>query len=474
VRFFNYVENGGNFETGTGNVPDPKNPTRYFRNLDENNRNLKLDLTVPFRHWREQEGIFKTGVYDSQSKRTFIDREVFYQGNEPFNGDPNAYLNPATFGYTATTNNLRNIIFDWRRYVQTRDSAYEGEFKVRAAYVMLDAPLITLDRPLSLFGVPFFEGLRLVGGVRNESTDLSIDSRSYLANSITGQSTNSSRLEQTDLLPAAGLIWSVRTNMNIRVSYSQTIARPSFRELAGYRSYDPVLDVLLDGNPALKMSAIENWDIRWEWFPRPGEFFSVSLFTKDLKDAIERRFVTTDGEIVSFANRETAKVYGIEFEARRSLDFIHRDLSLFSLGGNLSLIGSETPLTREEIVAKESVFGPGNFDKERTLYDQSPYILNLDLTYDNPRIGTTASLLYNTAGPRVSIASLNTEDIYEQPAPTLDILLAQKLGRSLGVRFTARNLLNPRIERTYGKSGDLLFSSYRRGLTFGLSLSYEF
>jgi TonB-dependent receptor len=459
TRFFNYVKEGDSFEVGKSSVPDPKNPTRYFRNLDESNRNLKLDLTIPFRQWSWSEGEFKLGLFESSSDRTFLDREVYYQGNAPFNGDPNTFLTPGNLGYTATTN-LANgrITYDWNRYIQTRDSAYTGDFGSQAGYLMLDTPVV--------------ENLRLIGGVRYETTDLSVNSRSYLANSVTGKTTNNSALNQVDLLPAAGLVYALTTNMNLRLSYSHTIARPSFRELAGYRSYDPVLEDLLDGNPNLKMSEIKNYDFRWEWFLRPGELLSVSFFYKDLKNAIERRYVTIDAEIITFANRKTASVYGVEFEARKNLDFLDPLLNCFSVGGNLSFIQSEVKLTPEELAAKEPRV-PGT-KPTRPLYDQSPYILNLDLSYDNIYSGTTATLVFNTAGPRITIASLNTEDVYEQPAPGLDFILSQKITRSMTVRFSARNLLDPKIERTYGKESNLLYSSYKRGMTFGLAVNYDF
>ena len=61
-----------------------------------------------------------------------------------------------------------------------------------------------------------------------------------------------------------------------------------------------------------------------------------------------------------------------------------------------------------------------------------------------------------------------------KPTPTLDFILSQKLTRNLTAKFGAKNLLNPKIERTYGKNSDLIYSSYRRGRAFGLSLTYEF
>ena len=260
--------------------------------------------------------------------------------------------------------------------------------------------------------------------------------------------------------------------MNLRLHYSQTIARPSFRELAAIRSYDPILDTLLEGNPNLQITEVNNYDVRWEWFPRPGELLGVSVFAKDLSQPIERSFITRSGDIITFENRPEAQVYGIEFEGRKTLDFIHPSLRYVGIGGNLSLIESEVKLSPNDLKSKlEAVPGASS---TRPLYDQAPYVLNVELSYDNPGIGTTVSLNYNVAGPRVTIASLNTEDVYLQPAPLLDFVISQRLTRHLSLRFTARNLLNPELKRTYGKDSDFIYSSSTVGTTFGISLSGEF
>ena len=256
-----------------------------------------------------------------------------------------------------------------------------------------------------------------------------------------------------------------------RLSKTETIARPSFRELAAYYSYDTIISDFVEGNPLLKMSAIKNYDVRWEWFPRPGELFSVSVFYKDLKDAIERGNVKVEGDVITFFNND-AKLYGVEFEARKSLEFLGPSFSPLSVGGNLSLVQSEVKLSTNDLAIKRGLVP--NASSTRPLYDQSPYVLNLDMNYSNPRAGTSATLIYNVAGPRIAITKLNTDDVYEQPVPTLDFVLSQKLSRNLSVKFGAKNLLNPKIERTYGKSRDLLYSSYTRGRAFGLSLTYEF
>jgi TonB-dependent receptor len=454
VRFFNYRSD---FALSKSTV-EPVRPTRYFRNLDEQNQNGKFDFTVPFRQWSVLPGEFKLGAFGSYSDRNFIDREFFYEGSDGFTGDPTQFLTENNLGYTAVTNANGRIDFNWPRSVGARRSTYTGELAIEAGYLMLDFPVT--------------EKLRLVAGARYEATGMQIDSISALPNSATGRTTNSTTLNEGAYLPALSLIYSVTTNMNVRLAYSQTVARPSFRELAAYRSYDPALDEILEGNPLLTLSSINNYDFRWEWYPRPGEILGISIFYKEIENAIERRFVSRDSEIISFENRPKAKVYGIEFEARKTLDFIDPKLYQFSLGGNLSLIDSETPLNEIELTNKREALG--EVEEKRPLYDQSPYILNFDLSYDNLSSGTSASLVYNIAGRRIAIANPITVDIYEQPAASLDLILSQKFNRFLTIKFSARNLLDPEIKRTYGEDGTQYYSFYTRGRSFGLSLNADF
>ena len=459
VRFFNDFSHGGGYETGANSLPDPQNPTRYYRDLQEGNLNAKVNWSVPFHQWTDTEGAVKFGLFDSISDRTFNDREIYYEGDASYYNDPNLYLtDPLLQNLVTVRTNLNSLSYLWNRNIQARDSSYDGHLDVQAAYLMLELPLV--------------ERLKLVGGARLETTDLTVNSRSYRANSVTGLATNNVALAQTDVLPSAGLIFDITPAMHVRLNYSQTIARPSFRELAGYFSYDPVLDDMLDGNPRLVMSSIDNYDARWEWFPNPGDMLSFSVFYKDLKNAIERRYLKVDAEQISFINRPTANLYGLELEGRKTLGFFGEPLKDFSLGGNVSLVWSEVELTSEERFNK-NLFVPGA-PSTRPLYDQSPYIFNVDVSYSNPRIGTTASIIFNIAGPRVSIASLNTEDVYEQPAPSLDFVISQKIREHMTLKFAAKNLLDPTIERTYGENSDLLYSSYSKGRTFGLTFAYDF
>jgi outer membrane receptor protein involved in Fe transport len=199
---------------------------------------------------------------------------------------------------------------------------------------------------------------------------------------------------------------------------------------------------------------------------------SASVFYKQLTAPIEQAFIRGDGSKLGYRNSGPADLFGVEFEARKSLAMLHPQLADFSVGGNVALIQSSTDLDPLEYQFKTNILP--HAESTRPLFEQSPYILNLDASYDNRASGTSVSLIYNVSGPRLILASLTSEDVYEQPAPTLDLIFSQRIGRQATIKLTAKNLLDSIRERTYGKDGQLIFSSYRVGRTFGVSLSYDF
>jgi TonB-dependent receptor len=429
--------------------------------LDEENQNVKMDFALPFHPRDALDGELKFGLFDNRATRNYRERTLGYNAPGIYGGDPNQFLAPGRVGAVGGAATNGNIVtFKWASFLQPPSdrSFYDADSKVSAVYAMTDFPLL--------------ENLRLIGGARLESTTINLTAfTSTISEGVQPGTTNSSGLKQDDLLPAIGLVWNVATNMNVRLNYGKTVARPSFRELAPVRTYDFDFDAYVVGNTDLRMSEVDNYDVRWEWFPRPGEIFSAGVFYKDIKNPIEKEFISSTGDVFTFVNRPEGKVYGVEFEARKSLEFVSPYFRNWTLGGNLSLIESEQQVPEKDRLNHTR---PDLLDSTRPLADQSPYIINLDLTYDNPRWGTVLSLNYNIFGPRLLITSLNSPDVYEQPAAQFDVVLSQRIGRRMQLKLAARNLLDPEIKRTYGKEEEAVYASYTRGRTFTLSLTYEF
>ena len=458
ARFFHYTKSTTDpvsYQLGSSGV-DPLRPSRYYRKLEENNLNWKLDNTLPFRLGNGQDLELKLGVFQSLSERRFNERTFAYAGNSGFgtSGDPNTYLTWDVLQYLVTRAGV-NTNYNFARFfdnVTIGNNRYSGEQTVEAGYTMLELPVTSR--------------LRLIGGARIETTDLKISA----SNPNTG--TTNGVIEANDMLPAAGLVFALRTNMNVRLNYGRTIARPTYREFAPVTLYDLPTDTLVEGNPALKRSIVDNYDVRWEWFPRPGEVLSVSGFYKTITDPIEKFSKDLSDGTVSYVNYPKAKVYGVEFEGRKALDWMDPLLREFSLGMNLSLIKSELKLDSDTYANKVAFGYKGK--NVRPLYDQSPYVLNADLTYANPRTGTIATILTSMAGKRIFIATGAGEDVYEHPPISVDFALTQRLTKNMRLKFTAKNILDPEYRRDYRPDMETFYSSYRRGRTFAITVTWDF
>ena len=143
------------------------------------------------------------------------------------------------------------------------------------------------------------------------------------------------------------------------------------------------------------------------------------------------------------------------------------------MGANITLIQSDRKLSRIELQNKRSVdpFYPDS----RALYDQSPYIINLDLSYDHPKSGTSFTIAANLTGARLALVKTLGEDIYEHPPITLDAMINQKFCKHWTIRFGVRNILDSKFLQTYGSSTEgKIFQAYHYGRTYGVALTGEF
>ena len=451
-RFMNYfqIPNGPAF-FGDGAGPYPQFPSRFFRQIQEDGFSYRVDWSLPLKFMPE-DSKFKTGYSSTLNKRDYKEQFFTYEGSNGFDPtDPNSYLNdPAYLQYVATSLGGIRTNYGFDRYVGGAfPHPYTASLDVHAIYAMADLGVL-----------PW---LRFIGGARMESTLLELDA----------PYDGGAHIEQTDILPAASLVITMVTNVNLRLSYGETVARSSFREMAPIQSYLGDLDIVALGNPDLKMVAIKSYDVRLEWFPQPGDVISAGIFYKQLKRPVELFSRTLDDGQVTWINRDEAVLMGLELEARKSMEFLHPDFKGLSLGANLTLIESSTDLTAAELFNKR-ITDP-NAATSRPLYEQSPYLMNFDLTYAHPTSGTTLSLGANLTGPRLVLSKSQGPDIYEHSPVSLDAAISQKLSKHWTVRLGVRNLLDGEFRKTYGDQFDAqVYESFKRGRTYSLSLTGEF
>jgi TonB-dependent receptor len=429
-------------------------PSRYYRNLTEGNRSFNLDTEIPFQQWVGVAGKVRFGGSWLNKERSFREQRFdFGQDKLKYDGDNQGFFDASNLGLLESESN--NGFYRFGNYVINATSAannYDGTQNVYAGYFMVDLPLI--------------KDLRLITGARYESTQMDVVSQD--TSLVRGM------LDNADLLPAVSILYTVRENMNLRAAYGKTLARPNFRELAPYASFNFVNDFTFVGNANLQRSLIDNYDLRWEWFTRPGELIAVSGFYKNFRNPIERVIKNVNGEI-QYQNVDQAQVFGLEFEFRKQLDQLSTMLDNIYFGANFTWTNSVVDISADELEVIRSVnpYAEGT----REMQGQSPYLANVNLSYQDHGIGTSVSLYYNVFGERLSAVSLGgTPNVYEQPRAMLDLIVSQKLFWSVTLKLAARNLLNEAVEHVHHFEGrDYIYSSYNRGrdLNFGFSYTFE-
>jgi TonB-dependent receptor len=439
-------------DTSGWGITSSAEPTVYWRDVNETNKEFNLDLKVNFTKTTS----LKLGGNYLDKERTFRQTEIKWaQSNSTtilnqYKGDMDAWINHA--GLTDSTSSQFYLFDTYLYFFPTAEDEYNGSQKIPAWYGLFEAPVA--------------KNLNLVAGIRHERTDM--EAMNLSADPFGG------KINGSAWLPSLNLTYSLSPKMNLRGAFSRTLARPNIREIAPFRSTEFAGSKYFYGNPDLKMTRITNWDLRWEWFTRTNEIFAVSAFYKSFVDPIEIAYQGSNYDRKPI-NAPTARNLGLEFEVRKNLDQVSHKLANFSIGGNLTLVRSRLKIPEGELSQMRS-FDP-NVSSERPMSNQSPYIVNLNLGYDNAKTGTAVTLLYNVFGRRFFYnADGGSPDIYEMPHKQIDLILSQNIFRGATFKASAKNLLNEGFEADYyyiGSGAKTPFQKHDGGRSFSIGMSYK-
>ena len=470
LRFFSATQNvresssgiDTTYSLGGGNAPPPQ---RFFRNLNEEARGAVLDITVPFRQWAGLGARIKFGGRFDGSTREFRQRRFeYHEGREidyrDFEGNVERYFSNENFGVLDTLQRGNIIAYNAGLYLQENSpprANYDASRDITAGYLMLELPL---NRKL-----------KVIGGARLESTEIVTESYDQnLPDSI-----RVGVLDSHDWLPSLNLVYALTQDMNLRLAATRTLARPTYRELAPFQSFNFVGGDVQEGNPLLNRTLITNIDFRWEMFARAGEILAVSAFYKSFEDPIERVLRNVgEGRFVSFQNVDHARVYGAEFEARKRLNSWTSlpVLKHLSIGGNFSLVRSFVDIPEEEMIIIRA--SDPNARTTRSLEGQSPFLLNLSTSYENYSRGLVIGLYYTVFGDRLlSVTEGATPDVFEKARNDLDLTISQDLPMNLRLKITAKNLLKSDVRQIQTFKDRIYdYISYSRSRTIGIGISY--
>jgi outer membrane receptor for ferrienterochelin and colicin len=440
------------YDAVTNNVVPP---TRYFRDMDEYNIDAKVNLDIPVATGKNESRI-KVGGSMVKKERNFFESIIQYKpgGNTvPFAGSVEDYFHESNLGLVGPSDEIQYGLF--LQDLTTGGGTYFGTENIPAAYAMIDWQVN--------------KRLKISTGARYEKTDISLE------NVNARPEERYASLNNDDILPALNVTKQLGDKSNLRFGYGRTIARPSFRELAKFSTWNFSQGIREVGNSELVRTTVDNIDFRYEVFPRSSELISFSAFYKNFINPIEKVIDPNSNDqdlIIRPRNVDQAWLAGLELEFRKSLSFLTSSLDNFSLGVNFAYIYSEVDIDPGELKLIRQ--NDPNAESTRVMFGQSPYIVNAILSYDDTERRINANVNFNVQGERLSAVSTGAiPNVFEQPRPVLDLNFKKGISENFSFKVSATNLLNSGFRFTQEFKGqEYSYSSYKLGQTFTIGLSY--
>jgi len=468
---------------------------RDWYTIDEQSRQMFFNLKQPFENWTGDKGYLKTGYFHDTVKRQYNVDSLTYANPS---GETSGFDNPVWDLPDAGGGNLEQFLPYSRSPID-----YKGSQEIDGRYAMGDLPALSW--------------LHLLGGARVErtfmETKLSSDTAStnpddhavptfYLDSSggmpaFRQQSDPTlmkhdwdagATLDQVKILPAYGLVVKPEDDIALRLNWSKTIARPTFKELVPVLSPIQGTSDNFIGNSDLKISTMDNYDARLEVFPGAGNVLATSIFLKRIQDPIDRILVQdSNGQAAIMPyNYPSATIKGAEAEVRQAMGPLWRLLDGVTLGANGTLLRSKLQYSQ----TFEDMFSQSSGDRSRPMIGQPDYLANLNGTYDFEACGVELNVYYTFQGTTMVTGEAMEQtypvwqggtagsgddywipNVYQKPMGTLNASVSKKFWTNWKLTIGAKNILQPDVTQYYDFAGSKEFRTrYKTPIeyTFGL------
>ncbi|MGZ3305839.1 MAG: TonB-dependent receptor domain-containing protein, partial [Asticcacaulis sp.] len=297
-------------------------------------------------------------------------------------------------------------------------------------------------------------------------------------------------VQDSHWLPSFNLKWNLNREMLIRFGVSQNMTRPNISDMnaaqttsaitstvnytaitdktdplygidRGYKSLSLNQLRVTGGNPFLKPTLADNYDLSWEWYFKGGSL-STAVFKKNLQNIIESGTlqlgtIQLDGQTVPITyggqvNQAKAKLQGIELAYQQFYDFLPGPLSHLGLQSNFTYIDANASPPPPYVDSN----GDGVPDDPQTIYrfgvknllGQSKYILNIVGIYQDSK--WEGRLAYNWRSENLTTYHdyITGDPVFLSDVGFLDGSIKYNINRNLQVSLNASNLLDTKNKAT--------------------------
>ncbi|AZE48298.1 TonB-dependent receptor [Pseudomonas chlororaphis] len=308
---------------------------------------------------------------------------------------------------------------------------------------------------------------RFIAGLRYEGTEF--EAKGTGATDGEFQSTETRR-RYHHWLPGLHARYQLDKNTQLRAAWTKAVVRPTFGQLAPGFVIDD--DEASFGNPDLKPLESSNLDLGIEHFMGRAGTVSAFVFYKDIKNFVYNTDLAGTGawtdfaEAHTFANGDSAKLYGLELAYSQKFDWLPAPWNGLLLGANATFSRSDA-----EIKGFDAASGV-NRKRSIDLPNQSDTVGNLMLGWENDTLSLRLSANYKS-DYLYELASINDKahDLHVDAQTFVDFSARYSLTKSLQLSFEAQNLTDEPYfvytgHRSYNGQYEEYGPTYKLGLTF--------
>jgi TonB-dependent receptor len=407
------------------------------------------------RQWLQNEDKDYTGLINLKYHKTFKDGTLvmraggLYRSKSRYNTEDDYELRPPTTNGSGGSTSGKPVwtnIYDaqWSVFNSAGTSVYNpNNYKatevVYAEYLMADYKSIKWE---------------IGGGLRVENTNTNWDIKVH---SPTAPSSGGQIYQ--DFLPSIFFKYDLTKKQDIHLSYFKSISRPNYYELVPALTFAG--DYYVDGNPFLKHSVADNFDIRYEIFPRGDENLFLGVFYKNIQDPIELQLTNYKAGLLYLLpqNAGTAHDFGVE-------------LAFTKYWGNFGVTGNYT-YTHSSVTSVKHNYKDSLVNETRPLQGQTDNVVNFSLLYKDVKHGFFAQIAYGFQGNTLTQTSFYYQsDYYQHPLSTLSVSAEKDIQKHFTVFGKFNNLLNTENKEYVQKTLLVATDSYKANYSIGIRYTH--
>jgi len=235
-----------------------------------------------------------------------------------------------------------------------------------------------------------FNKLMVLAGVRTEMTQTTYDGLELQLDDdgeVVASSPVSNDNDYVNIFPAVHFRYNITPYTDIRLAYTQGIARPDYFDLAPYKWIILDKDEIITGNPNLEPTESKNVDLMFGHYFQGIGVLNAGLFYKKLDKVIYEAATRLEGgnydgwDEIKKVNGGSADLYGVEISWMQQFTFLPGFLNGFGIYANYTYTKSDVDLTQSE---------------RDVLPGQAGDVGNLGLSYEKGNLSARLSLNYTS------------------------------------------------------------------------------